>query len=69
MFPDEPLFAGPLADDGAGLVGYGAERERQMLEFCLHELLRYVSVERVFSCDAGARPAIAGAGSCVAACG
>ncbi len=64
MYPEEPLFAGPLAHDGAGLVGYGAERERQMLEFCLNELLRYVGVERVFSCDAGARPALARAAAC-----
>jgi len=49
LYPDEPLFAGPLVERG-GMVSYGKDAERQMREACLEELGRYVSAERIFPC-------------------
>ena len=50
LYPDEPLFAGPLAQHGK-MVGYQAELERAMLEFCRQRLQRYMPAEKLFPCD------------------
>lgn len=48
LYPDEPLFAGGL-DEGR-IVSYGAEREREMIDFCAEELRRFVPAERLYPC-------------------
>jgi spore photoproduct lyase len=49
LYPDEPLFAGPL-EERSGTVGYRSALECEMLGFCREELRPYVPEERVFAC-------------------
>ena len=50
LFPDEPLFAGPL-DESNGMVSYRSDLERQIVDFSSAELLRYVPREVLFPCE------------------
>jgi DNA repair photolyase len=47
LYPEAPLFAAPLTEDG-GPVGYRRDLEEEMMEFCRTELLRYVPREIYF---------------------
>ncbi len=49
LYPDEPLFAGPLTMDN-GLASYPGHIEREMLDFCLQSLRRWLSDEQLFPC-------------------
>lgn len=49
LYPEEPLFAGPLQSD-AGMVSYRTSLEKELVEFCASELLRYVPQEKFFPC-------------------
>lgn len=44
LYPDEPLFAGPM-EDLEGQVGYRGDLEAEMVGFCTRELLRRVPRE------------------------
>jgi len=44
LYPEAPLFAAPLAEEG-GDAGYRRDLEEEMLEFCREELLRHVPRE------------------------
>lgn len=52
LYPDEPLFAGPLVERG-GMVSYGEDAETAMRRVCLEELAQYVPEERIFPCTWG----------------
>jgi spore photoproduct lyase len=41
LYPEERLFAGPLAERN-GVVGYRADLEEELRGFCTDELLRYI---------------------------
>jgi len=47
LYPDEPLFAGPIEARGR-LVSYKKQMEEEMMSFCVRELLPYVSEEIFF---------------------
>ena len=49
LFPEEKLFAGPL-EERTGKVGFNRRLERQMFDFCLAELQRYVPRRILFPC-------------------
>lgn len=53
LYPEEPLFAGPL-EERSGMVSYGAGLEGEMVGFCTEELLRHVPREVFFPCAVGA---------------
>ncbi len=50
LYPDEPLFAGPL-DDLNGMVGYRPDLEQELRDFCTEELLRYIPESSFFPCN------------------
>jgi DNA repair photolyase len=50
LYPDEPLFAGPL-DHRGQLVSYRREREQEMMSFCARELLPYIRDEIFFPAE------------------
>ncbi len=49
LYPQEPLFAGPLEERG-GLVSYPQEIEQELLSFCRDRVLSYIPQERFFPC-------------------
>jgi len=49
LYPDAPLFAGPLRDNGV-MVSYRADLEQEMTEYCLGELYRHVDADRIHPC-------------------
>ncbi|HVT15476.1 MAG TPA: DNA photolyase [Thermoanaerobaculia bacterium] len=49
LYPDEPLFAGPL-ENRAGQVGYRSDLEAEMVDYCTRELLGHVPREIFFPC-------------------
>lgn len=49
LYPDEPLFAGPLAKSD-GLVSYYPELQQEMMDFCRSALNAYVPAAVCFSC-------------------
>ncbi len=51
LYPDEALFAGPLALN-KGMVSYPEEFEQEMLTFCEKEILEHVPAEIFFPCVA-----------------
>jgi spore photoproduct lyase len=53
LYPEEPLFAGPLETRG-GMVSYASELEQELSGFCTRELLRYIPQERLFPCTEAA---------------
>lgn len=53
LYPDEPLYAGPLAETD-GTVSYRNDLEHEITGFCTQELLNYIPESRLFSCPATA---------------
>lgn len=49
LYPDEPLFAGPLAAK-QGQVAYRADLEQQALSFCAQQILHYLPKSKFFPC-------------------
>lgn len=49
LYPEEPLFAGPLTE-ADGLVSYGQELQDRMMRFCRQALSAYVPADICFSC-------------------
>lgn len=50
LYPEERLFAGPLQQQGSGMVGYEPQLERELRSFCEGELLRHIPQHRYFPC-------------------
>ncbi|HHJ38712.1 MAG: DNA photolyase [Methylothermaceae bacteria B42] len=50
LYPDEPLFAGPL-ERRERMVAYRHELEAEMIDFCRQELLHYLPETKLFSCQ------------------
>jgi len=50
LYPDEKVFAGPLAENGRS-ISYRREIEEEMTERCQEELLRYIPSEIYFRCE------------------
>jgi spore photoproduct lyase len=53
LYPDEPLYAGPLADT-QGMVSYRAGLENELTGFCTEELLKHVPEALLFPCQVAA---------------
>jgi spore photoproduct lyase len=49
LYPEEHLFCGPLKASN-GMVSYGGEREKEMMDFCTQALCQYVPERIVFPC-------------------
>ena len=49
LYPEEPLFAAALREN-AGVVSYAADAQRELLDFCMEELTRYVPEFAIFPC-------------------
>lgn len=49
LYPEEKLFAGPLAED-RGMVAYPLALEQEMLAFCREKLLELMPEEKLFIC-------------------
>jgi len=49
LYPDEPLFAGPMSLRGT-MISYDKEREQEMMDFCSQELRRYAPESLFFNC-------------------
>jgi len=50
LYPDEPLYAGPLAESN-GMVTYREDLEHEITGFCRQELLNFIPEARLFSCS------------------
>ena len=50
LYPEEPLFAGPVEARGR-MVSYKRKMEEEMMSFCVRELLPYVSEEIFFPAE------------------
>ncbi|MDH3219140.1 MAG: radical SAM protein [Gammaproteobacteria bacterium] len=50
LYPDEPLFAQNMQLDN-GIVSYPSARERQMIEFCEAQLMKYIPVQTYHPCE------------------
>jgi spore photoproduct lyase len=53
LYPDESLYAGPLADN-QGMVSYHAELEHELTDFCTRELLKHVPEALLYPCQVAA---------------
>ena len=53
LYPDEPLFAGPLAET-AGMLSYRQDLEHELTGFCIEELRYYVPEALLFPCTVAA---------------
>jgi len=51
MYPEEPLFAGPLATEQA-LVGYQQPLESELIAFCTQRLAEHLPAGKLFACAA-----------------
>lgn len=49
LFPDELLFAGPLAKE-AGMISYEKQIEAELVQFCESRILEHISRENYFPC-------------------
>lgn len=49
LYPQEKLFAGPLANQ-QGMVSYRQDLEQEMMDFCSEQLLTYIPVDKFFAC-------------------
>lgn len=49
LYPDEKLFAGPLASQ-QGMVSYAKSLEQDMLGYCSEQLLSYIPDSKFFPC-------------------
>ena len=52
LYPEEVLFASPLADTGDGMVTYRDAIRDDLLSFCRDTLLSYIPEEKFFPCEA-----------------
>jgi spore photoproduct lyase len=50
LYPDEPLFAQQMVLEN-GIVSYPREREREMIDFCEHELLQRIPPQSYHPCN------------------
>ncbi len=50
LYPDEPLFAGPL-EEVDGMVSYRKALEEAMMTFCTRELFNYIPASLFFPCS------------------
>ncbi len=50
LYPDEKLFAYALEERGS-MVSYYPQLEQRLTQFCKQELLQYVPVSRLFTCE------------------
>ncbi len=50
LYPDEPLFAGPV-DSCGGMVRYRPEIEEELMAFCRAELLKRIPEKILFRCE------------------
>ena len=48
LYPEEKLFAHSIADE-EGLVSYTQEVEKQLVDYCQGELLKYIPASKLFS--------------------
>ena len=48
LYPEEPLFAAGLEARGK-MVSYPLDREREMIAFCVQELLKYLPEEKIYT--------------------
>ncbi len=53
LYPDEPLFAGPLAES-KGMVSYRQDLENELTGFCTGELRNHVPAALLFPCTVAA---------------
>ena len=53
LYPDEPLFAGPLSETD-GMVSYHQDLEHELTGFCTGELRNHVSGSQLFPCTVAA---------------
>jgi len=51
LYPDEPLFAGPLSQN-KGIVSYNSEIEEEMTLFCQTLTTKYINQSQIFKCSA-----------------
>lgn len=49
LYPDEKLFAGPLANQ-QGMISYTQELEQEMMHYCSEQLLAYIPQSKFFPC-------------------
>jgi spore photoproduct lyase len=49
LYPDEKLFAGPLANQH-GMISYRQELEQEMMDYCAEQLLNYIPENKFFPC-------------------
>ncbi|CAA9890946.1 Spore photoproduct lyase [Candidatus Methylobacter favarea] len=49
LYPDEKLFAGPLANQ-QGMISYKQELEQEMMHYCTEQLLSYIPEAKFFPC-------------------
>jgi spore photoproduct lyase len=49
LYPDERLFAGPLANQ-QGMVSYRQDLEQEMTQYCSEQLLRFIPELKFFPC-------------------
>lgn len=50
MYPYEPLFASPLAND-KGMLSYKQQIQEELLHFCSNEIRKYIPEEKLYYCD------------------
>ena len=48
LYPEEPIFAAGLEARGK-MVSYPLHREREMIDFCVQELLKYLPEEKIYT--------------------
>ena len=48
LYPEEPLFAAGLEARGK-MVSYPLDREREMIDFCVQELQKYLPEEKIYT--------------------
>lgn len=58
LYPDDPLLAGLLDEEGGGAVAYRRDLEEEMVGFCREELLRHIP-RQIFFPGLSALPAMA----------
>ena len=51
LYPEEVLFASPLAETGDGMVTYRDRIRDELLSFCKNALLSYVPEHKFFPCE------------------
>ncbi len=50
LYPDEKLFALGLQERGT-MVSYEPQIEKELINFCKQEILRYIPLNRLFTCE------------------